>query len=183
MNKFDYGKHSKEISVILHKAFPGNAFTARDIVEYARPKKSPLHKFFEWDDDKAADQYRLTQARTLIKCIVIKLEGVEVREFQNVFVKAEDRRLYVQVDQARAAPELWQQVLESALAEATAWKRRYQHLSQLSPIIQSIEEVEIKHGKGKETSGSNREGRKDIYPHGDIQNGKANTSRRFAATR
>ena len=32
------------------------------ILEEARPKKSPLHRFFCWDNSKAADEYRRIQA-------------------------------------------------------------------------------------------------------------------------
>jgi len=38
-----------------------------DVVEAALNPKSPLHGCFEWDDDKAAKQYRLEQARKLIR--------------------------------------------------------------------------------------------------------------------
>ena len=40
-----------------------NNLTAREIVEEARKKNSPLHDFFEWDDSIAAEKYRLAQAR------------------------------------------------------------------------------------------------------------------------
>lgn len=40
--------------------------TRRDVVDAARPPESPLHKHFEWDDTKAAEQWRLDQAGKLI---------------------------------------------------------------------------------------------------------------------
>lgn len=41
------------------------------LVEAARPKSSPAHNAFEWDDSKAGEEYRLIQARTWIRRIEI----------------------------------------------------------------------------------------------------------------
>lgn len=43
--------------------------TAEDLVAAARDRKHPLHGDFEWDDHKAAHQYRLNQARQLISSV------------------------------------------------------------------------------------------------------------------
>ncbi len=37
------------------------------VVKEARPKRAPLHDEFEWDDSLAGQQYRLGQARRLIR--------------------------------------------------------------------------------------------------------------------
>jgi len=41
------------------------------VVEAARPAKAPLHPVFTWDDAVAAKQFRLQQARQLIRSIQI----------------------------------------------------------------------------------------------------------------
>jgi hypothetical protein len=41
--------------------------TADAVVDAARNKNSPLHDEFEWDDSVAGHQYRLDQARSLIR--------------------------------------------------------------------------------------------------------------------
>ena len=41
-----------------------------DVVEAARPANSPLHTRFTWDDSAAAHQFRLEQARTLIRTTI-----------------------------------------------------------------------------------------------------------------
>ena len=43
------------------------------VVEDARDPTSPLHGFFEWDDTAAAQQYRLGQARQLIRRVKIEV--------------------------------------------------------------------------------------------------------------
>lgn len=41
------------------------------VVDTAKPEKSILHSFFEWNDSKAAELYRLQQARCLINNIEV----------------------------------------------------------------------------------------------------------------
>ena len=43
------------------------------VVDDARDPTSPLHDFFEWDDNTAAQQYRLSQARLLISRVKIQV--------------------------------------------------------------------------------------------------------------
>ena len=45
--------------------------TALQVLEDASGKRSPLHDFFQWDDTEAARQYRLTQARLMIRSVDI----------------------------------------------------------------------------------------------------------------
>jgi hypothetical protein len=49
-----------------------------DVVEDARDPTSPLHDFFEWDNDAAAQQYRLSQARLLIRRVKIQVTVHEI---------------------------------------------------------------------------------------------------------
>lgn len=48
---------------------------ANSIVEVARSSNSPLHRYFEWDDKKAAHQYRLGQADDIVLSIRVRLES------------------------------------------------------------------------------------------------------------
>lgn len=47
----------------------GRDVEAQDVLDAARPEKSPLHGLFTWDDSKAAEQFRLSQARCVIRCL------------------------------------------------------------------------------------------------------------------
>ena len=50
------------------------------VVDSARSVKSPLHRYFEWNDKKAADEHRKEQARYLISCVVtIEQDGEATR--------------------------------------------------------------------------------------------------------
>jgi hypothetical protein len=49
----------------------GKRLEPAHVVEAARPAKAPLHPSFNWDDKSAAKQFRLQQARQLIRSIQI----------------------------------------------------------------------------------------------------------------
>jgi hypothetical protein len=57
---------------ILEKLEKEDALTPDNVVQEARSPDSPLHDKFEWDDDVAAHQHRLYQARKLIGSIKIE---------------------------------------------------------------------------------------------------------------
>lgn len=43
-----------------------------NVVDESRSKRAPLHNVFEWNDGAAAQEYRLYQARTLIRAVVVE---------------------------------------------------------------------------------------------------------------
>lgn len=53
--------------------------TPRAVVDESRPEDAPLHPAFEWDDAKAADEYRLGQARSIIRAVIEVPEGESPR--------------------------------------------------------------------------------------------------------
>lgn len=45
------------------------------VVDQSRPKDAPLHPYFEWNNAKAGEMYRLDQASKLIRCVrIVKSE-------------------------------------------------------------------------------------------------------------
>jgi hypothetical protein len=51
--------------------------TTKGLVDESRPEHAVLHPAFEWDDSKAGELYRETQARHIIKCVeVVKTDVV-----------------------------------------------------------------------------------------------------------
>lgn len=53
--------------------------TATSVLESAKRKNSPLHGCFEWDDQKAGHEYRLIQARKLIRAYPVEVAGKKER--------------------------------------------------------------------------------------------------------
>lgn len=118
--------------------------TAEMVVEAAADEGSPIHGQFTWDDDAAAHQFRLMQARGLIRRVTVSVRG------------AEPRRMYVHVErpgEAAGAYEPMESVVDRpdqfavALAELT---RR------LSTAQQAVDELRRIAGMGKDPEQSAR---------------------------
>ena len=122
--------------------------TADMVVADAKPKRSPLHKSFEWDDTKAASRYRLVQAGDLIRAIVVVTDeapdAAPVRAFVNI---ESDDRHYTSVQHAMSDKELRGQVVNRALLEITQWETRYRDLKELAEVFAAIKKVKRKKNK------------------------------------
>ena len=112
-----------------------------DIVEDARDLKSPLHDWFQWDDTKAAERYRETQAQYLLRSInvVVKYqeEEWETRLFYNVIVQ---ERAYYTIDKVLTEDDIRAQVIEKAKKSLTSWTRIYGLYEELFDVTRAIEE-------------------------------------------
>lgn len=53
-----------EVSRLIYER---GSITPDEVVEEARPVSSPMHRWFEWDDTRAAVEYRRGQAAQLIR--------------------------------------------------------------------------------------------------------------------
>jgi hypothetical protein len=71
----------------IEKAHGGH-LEAKDVLEAAKSKKSPLHQYFEWDDAKAGEAHRLYQARLLIAMKIqlqsLRIAGTEPPKFREI---------------------------------------------------------------------------------------------------
>jgi len=63
----------------------GEAVTPTAFLDRARPKSSPLHKLYEWDDTRAGEEWRLHQSRRFIGGVrVITVTNRPVKGFHNI---------------------------------------------------------------------------------------------------
>ena len=122
------------------------SITPITILEEARTETSPLHKYFCWDDTKAAESYRRWQARQFVACTRVtytsrKGEPMSVRAFVSVMKDgfSEETRCYMNITKVMSKASLRQQLLDKAMSEVEEWRERYQHLSELAVIFQAIE--------------------------------------------
>lgn len=127
----------------------GNFFTAREVVEAARPEDSPLHPAFEWNDAVAADEHRLSQARCMIRSLRIKVERVTditepVRYFVNVRpVGSNERGLspYTPLTHAMRVANIRKQVLSNAFRELEAFRQKYAQFKIFARIREEIDRL------------------------------------------
>lgn len=132
----------------LRKA-KGGSLIPQDIVEAARPKASPIHRAFEWNDSEAAEQYRLEQARYLIQAIVVKIVGYEDKKPVRAFVSLiqNDERSYTSTVHAMSDADLRKQVLDTALAEIESWRDRYRAYREFAIIFTAIKRTKKKEAR------------------------------------
>src|SRR5690348_11374673 len=101
---------ARKVSSFLRRYLPSGEITAREVLDLARPRTSPIHRYFNWDDTDAAEKYRLMQARKLIACLVVEIDGQEIREYTSpIYIEATDSKAFVLMKKARADESLWKQ--------------------------------------------------------------------------
>lgn len=112
------------------------------VVRAARPKTSPLHSRFEWNEGRAAHAYRIWQARQLIRVVVEHIP--QSREPTEVFVSlTTDRkdggyRIQTEVLSDR---QMRTQLLADALAELELFREKYRKIRELASVFAAIRTV------------------------------------------
>lgn len=100
------------------------------LVEEARPKESPAHPAFEWRDKIAAEEYRLWQARYLIKRVTIVREDRQVPLVNVAADKGGESRegTYKPVDVVVENPTEFETALSAAIQRLGAARRAVEEL-------------------------------------------------------
>jgi hypothetical protein len=134
----------QEINCLIEKH--NGHIQPKAIVNAARPKSSPLHKCFDWNDRTAAEKYRQEQAKYLLRAIVVveKPENSEpllVRAF--VSVPDDDKLVYTTINRAAQNPQQWDHVLDCAIQEIQAWRQKYKDLQLFARIHDEIDALKI----------------------------------------
>ena len=141
MNK----KILKELEIVRKRSKDGKLH-AEEIVEFAKNKNTALHSKFEWDDTKAAQEYRIWEARQLIKIVVTIIPHTNVET--SVYVSLKKDRMgeggYRAMVEVLSNKELRKDLLHDALEDFEYWKRKYYLVTELIPIFQAAEEVTAK---------------------------------------
>lgn len=106
------------------------------IVQVARKRTNPLHKAFEWDDTVAGERYRLEQAKMMTRALVKNIELPDGKtESVRVAVKTSQRGGYKNIDVAMSDANDRAYVLQQALNQLVAWRRRWASLNQYAELI------------------------------------------------
>ena len=130
---------------------PERERTAKNLLEISKDPASPIHGFFEWDDEKAAVKYREDQARLLMRSISIRItyedQVVERPAFYSVRLEVDHEYVtsYVRYGVAREDAEIQERVLGNALRDVKAFVSRYEKyreiLADASPEFATLLEL------------------------------------------
>jgi hypothetical protein len=122
------------------------------VVDAARDKKSPLHRHFEWDDNVAANKYRLDQARSLIRSIHVEDDDAEDGHAA-AFISISDKggTAYRTLGEIKGSADLQAKVLAAAERDLDAWTKRYRALKDVCAIVEQAKTlVERKRARAKQ---------------------------------
>lgn len=121
-----------------HGLLIGNRpIVADDIVKIAEDPTSPIHPMFQWDNDKAASEYRKVQARHYLGSLEIVLvrseamPAISTKAFH--VVEIAKQRGYVPTETIMSERDLRMQVLATAKRELESFLRKYTHVLSLGP--------------------------------------------------
>lgn len=121
--------------------------TAENVVNTNREEGTPLHDEFEWNNDIAAENYRLMQARHLIGNICVRVETKQGEIVQQrVFLKTTECSPYESVSVIIKDEDKHAAMLERALKELTAFMKKYQVLKELYPLKSVIDDIQKEAG-------------------------------------
>lgn len=128
---------------LLTQLAEGGALRPRDVVDAARSHDSPLHKYFTWDNAKAAEQLRISEARKLIARVRVTMETgplkvVTVRAFHSL-PSDRGRIGYRPIAGILSDEDRRRELLQTALRELAAFRRRYRDLAELSSVLAAID--------------------------------------------
>ena len=120
--------------------------TPKTLLDANRNEDAPLHDYFEWRDDVAAEKYREQKAGYIIRSIiVVEEEKPEVRAYVPVIVSGKNE--FKHVETVIKSVDLTQQMLENAKKELFAFQVKYNNLREyveLAEVFTSIENLRKK---------------------------------------
>jgi hypothetical protein len=121
------------------------ALNPQAVVEAAHNKNSALHDHFQWDNSAAAHQYRLEQARKLIRVavtVIPALSNEPVKQFVSISsLRGSEQGSYIATVDILSDPYKYELALRDALRELERLKHRYSYISELNPVWTAIDKA------------------------------------------
>ena len=134
----------------LEKVSADKGVSPRDLVEVSRPEDALLHKQFNWNDTKAAEEWRIFQARQLLRTITIEHEGQVVKQYYNVIIKLNGGKTqkYYRLETVMSSEELKEKVLVQMLRELRSFKEKYRNHKEIYELIDEDKQhkMEVQYG-------------------------------------
>ena len=127
--------------------------TPANVLREASRSRSPLRRFFTWDNDVAAQKYREWQARILIGCVQVTItnngESQTVRAFVSVSPQKEDENEefsvpdagYASVDNVSMNGGYRKQVERYAYNQLMAWRKKFGGFKKFFAVAEAIDSI------------------------------------------
>lgn len=121
----------------------GPSATPEQIVDKGRDENTELHLCFTWDDEEAAEKWRKEEARSITHHLRIRREETEDNKpMPRIFVKTTESEGYRSIEFVVKNDDEYQQLLQRALGELLAFKKKYSILSDREELRNLIDALE-----------------------------------------
>lgn len=136
-------KKIKAELLAIQRASKDKMLHAENVVAWAkRNTRSALHRQFEWNNTKAASEFRLWQARRLIQINVIAEDGTP--QLVNLSFDRQHGGGYRSLSDVASNRELSEIMLNDALAELQRVQAKYQRVRALTMVWTAVKRVRAK---------------------------------------
>lgn len=124
----------------------GGLLRPADVVNFAKNKKTRLHSMFEWDNTKAAQEYRIWQAQSIIRVIVTVHDdtGEDIRAFVSLRSDRTQDVGYRAIADVIDDDRLMELLLEDAKKDLEHFSSKYKVLrkvAELSGLFVQVDQV------------------------------------------
>jgi hypothetical protein len=135
--KGDASKVANEIRSI------GDDVTPQQIVEYAKDENTELHKCFTWDNNVAAEKWRLQEARQIVVCLRITKEENEVKTNTpiRVFYKTDDDGGYKPTQVIVKNADEYEKLLNRVTNELKTFRNKHKNLIEFEEVWSAIDNI------------------------------------------
>lgn len=137
--KQDANLVGKELEVLANE----NNLTPEAVLNIAKDENSSLHNLFEWNDEIAAEKYRLSQARQIIQQIVVvnNHPNAEAREIRAFVTESKNNGHYQLITTVIEDPITYEVLLKRAKLELQAFKDKYKSIVEFKELFSEIDKV------------------------------------------
>jgi len=122
--------------------------TPQLLVIESKKIKSPLHDCFEWDDSKAAEGFRIVQAREILRFLVVVIEEDNQEESKTVrayiapsSIGKEDNTSYVTVGDVCEDEDLSAAYIRQLNRELIGIRNKIKNFKVFSEVVKAIDAV------------------------------------------
>ena len=123
------------------------ALLAETVVRAARPVRSVLHGCFEWDDKKAAHQYRVMQAGHILRSVVVVEKDPETQ--QSITCRAfpciehEGGNYYTTIAHVMDDSELQENLAQQIVKNLRYWREKGRDLHEFERVWKAVDTIKV----------------------------------------
>lgn len=115
--------------------------TPKAILDFARDENSELHKCFEWDNDLAAEKYRIIQAGNVIRMLYIVQKDEDTPPVR--VLSKTSNTVYQPTRTFLKNQNEYEDLLKRALSELESFRLKYKTFSELEQVFEQIDLITV----------------------------------------